>query len=217
MLAAPVSDRDRLHWSVVDGQPPNPSQGNDASAAGGETDEQVLARLVAGDRSALDELHRRYWQAIWRFAGNYLGDELLAEDVCQETLAKLLTVEDLPAGLVKPWLYKVARNRCLDILRRHQRSPTHNRPIRTGFDAAAGTTGAHTRYVRGERQALMRDVIAQMPEDYRSVLMLKHFENMTREEMAETLGVSEATIKGRLVRASEYLREQLRNITGSQS
>ncbi|MCG8409027.1 MAG: sigma-70 family RNA polymerase sigma factor [Phycisphaerales bacterium] len=182
---------------------------NDSS----NSDEALMEGLRAGERGCAEELSTRYWEAIHRFCLSYLNDNALAEDVAQDIFTKLIHVEDLPTGAVKPWLYKVARNRCLDILRRHQRSPTHNRPIRTGFDAAKDTAGPRTRMAREERREQIREIIEQMPEDYRSVLMLKHFEGFSRAEMAETLGVSEIAVKGRLVRASEYLREQLRGIT----
>ena len=179
------------------------------------SDEDLVRKIREGDRAALDDLTARYWQPIWRFCHSYLSDEGLAEDVAQETFAKL-GGGDLPEGQVKPWLYKVARNRCLDILRRHQRSPTHNHPIRTGFDPAKSTAGPHTRAAREERAQLLRDIIAQMPEEYRSVLTLKHIEGLSRSEIAATLEITEASVKGRLVRASDYLREQLEKISGAQ-
>ncbi len=173
------------------------------------TDEELMQGIRSGDRTSLDSLTQRYWDAIRRFCASYLGDEVLAEDVAQETFAKLSAAEEHPTGAVRPWLYKVARNRCLDILRRHQRSPTHNRPIRTGFDAPRDTSGPQTRASREERAELLRQIITAMPEEYRSVLVLKHFEGLSREEMAEALGITEATVKGRLVRASDHLRDEL--------
>jgi RNA polymerase sigma-70 factor, ECF subfamily len=179
----------------------------------GETDEMVMASIAKGDADALTELTRRYWEAIRRFCASYMEDDALAEDVAQETFAKLSGAEEYPTGMVKPWLYKVARNRCLDILRRHQRSPTHNRPIKTGFDAARDTSGPQTRAIREERAELIRQIIAAMPEEYKSVLVLKHYESLSREEMAEALGVTDAAVKGRLVRASEHLRQELQKHT----
>lgn len=176
-------------------------------------DDALMAALRGGDRSAAEALSQRYWEAIRRFCGNYLGDDALAEDVAQETFAKLTSGGEFPAGAVRPWLYKVARNHCLDILRRYQRSPTHNRPLKTGFDAARDSTGPATRAAREERRQLIRQIIEQMPEDYRDVLVLKHFEGLSREEMAEVLGVSDATVKGRLVRASDFLRDELAKLT----
>ncbi|MFQ5495578.1 MAG: RNA polymerase sigma factor [Phycisphaerae bacterium] len=177
------------------------------------SDEDLIDGLRRGEADCGSALTRRYWPAIQRFCQSYLEDAALAEDVTQETFAKLTGGENLPTGAVKPWLYKVARNRCLDILRRHQRSPTHHHRIRTGFDAAKDTAGPQTRAAREERRELIRRIIADMPEEYRSVLTLKHYEDFSRAEMAEALGVSEATVKGRLVRASEHLRQELLKIT----
>lgn len=176
--------------------------------------------LLAGYRKGSDEagahLMERYWSPIYRFCLSYLSDDALAEDVAQETFTKLASTAEPPSGDLKPWLYKVARNRCLDILRRHERSPTFHRPFRTGFDAAGKTAGPSTRVANHERQELLREIISAMPEEYRSVLMLKHIEGLSRLQIAETLGVSEPTVKGRLVRASEYLREELRKVSGIQ-
>src|SRR5262245_21895946 len=177
------------------------------------TDEALVAALRQGQRESAARLTQRYWPAIHRFCASYLGDEVLAEDVTQDTFAKLSDGVELPDGAFKPWIYKVARNRCLDILRRHQRSPTHNHNIRTGFDAAQSTAGPQTRAARAEREELTRKIIESMPEEYKSVLVLKYFEGFSREEMAQTLGVSEATVKGRLARASDYLRDELRKHT----
>lgn len=177
-------------------------------------DAALLCALRGGDESASARLVERYWPAIFRYCVSYLRDEGLAEDVTQGTFAKLATTDEPPQGDLRPWLYKVARNRCLDILRRQDRSPTHNRPFRTGFDVARQTAGPRTRVVENERQTKLREIISAMPEDYRSVLLLKHIEGLSRGQIAETLGVSEPTVKGRLVRASEYLREELRKHSG---
>ncbi len=173
------------------------------------SDPNLLAGLRAGDAACGEALSRRYWPAILRFCRAYLGNEALAEDVTQETFLKLADPAALPTGAVRPWLYKVARNRCLDILRRQQRSPTHNRPLRTHFDAPRDTAGPRTQVARRERRERIAAIIDEMPEDYRSVLVLKYFEGLSRQEMAEALGVSEAAVKGRLVRASALLQQQL--------
>jgi len=184
-----------------------------ASADGPSSDESLLRGIRLGRDDCAKTLTERYWEAIQRYCMSYLEDEALASDVTQETFAKVTRGEVRPDGAVKPWLYKVARNRCLDVVRRHKRSPTHNRRLRTGFDAAKDTAGPLTRMVREERRELIRGIIAAMPEEYRSVLMLKHFEGFSRCEMAESLEITEATAKGRLVRASAHLREQLQKIT----
>jgi len=179
------------------------------------TDDELMQGIRLRDAACVEELTRRYRPAICRFCANYLGDEALAEDVVQETFARLTTTDELPTGAVRPWLYKVARNRCLDILRRHQRSPTHHYRLASGFDVALPASGPATKAVRAERAALIREIIADMPEEYREVLTLKFYESLSREEMAECLDVSEQTIKGRLVRALVHLSNEMRRITGT--
>jgi RNA polymerase sigma-70 factor (ECF subfamily) len=180
-----------------------------------ESDEALLRRIRNGDATATDALTKRYWEAIFRYCRSYLHEPARAEDVAQETFAKLGHEESLPDGAVKPWLYRVARNRCLDILRRFKRSPTHHNRVQTGFDAARGGAGPQTHAVRRERREIIRSIIDEMPEDFRGVLILKFYENLSRAEMAAALDVSEAVVKGRLVRASQYLEDELRRITGS--
>ncbi len=177
-------------------------------------DESLVRELRAGRAAAAIPLTQRYWDAIKRFCMSYLHDDQRAEDVTQETFAKLTPDGDLPTGAFKPWIYKVARNRCLDIVRRHQRSPTHNRPLRSGFDAAAASSGPRTKVWREERHALIRQIVSEMPEEYRSVLTLKYYEGFERTEIAESLGLTDAVVKGRIARASEYLRNELRKISG---
>ncbi len=179
------------------------------------TDIELLEALRGGDRTALDDLTRRYWDAIQRYCRTYLGDPARADDVAQETFAKLGDPDKAPTGDVRPWLYRVARNRCLDIMRHHKRSPTHANRLQTGFEAARSEAGPRTRFARTERAELIRGIIDQMPEELRSVLILKFYENLSRSEMAGALDVTEQTVKGRLVRASRQLEEELRRITGS--
>ena len=180
-----------------------------------ETDESLLQRIREGDAAATDALTKRYWEPIFRYCRSYLHDPARAEDVTQETFAKLGNKDSLPDGDVKPWLYRVARNRCLDILRRFKRSPTHHNRIKTGFDAARPSSGPATQAAKRERTQIIRSIIDAMPEEFRSVLILKFYENLSRAEMAAALDISEPAVKGRLVRASQYLEDELRRVTGS--
>jgi RNA polymerase sigma-70 factor (ECF subfamily) len=177
------------------------------------SDEALIERIRTGDGQAAGTLSQRYWDALTRFCASYMGSRAKGEEVVQECMARLTPRTELPTGPFRPWLYRIARNRCLDILRRQQRSPTYDRPIRTHFDKATSTMGPATRVARQERSELIRAIIENMPEEYKAVLLLKFFENLSRAEMAEVLEVSEAAVKGRLVRASEFLRTELAKIT----
>jgi RNA polymerase sigma-70 factor (ECF subfamily) len=176
-------------------------------------DAELVALLQQDADAGVAAVSERYREPLVRFCASMLQDAAKAEDVVQDTLAKLRSPEGLPSGALRPWLYRLARNACLDILRRLQRSPTAQRPLKTGFDAATKSAGPGTKMARSERQALIRQIVEAMPEEYRDVLMLKFYEGLSRAEIAAVLEVSEQTVKGRLARASAYLEEELRKYT----
>lgn len=183
---------------------------------GGSDDAELLARLRGGDASALGPIAERYRAGLARFARSMLASESAAEDVAQEALARL-RYPRLPEGALRPWLFRIARNLCLDLLRHRKVSPTFGGQMPTAFDAARDTAGPATRVAAAERSELIRRILNEMPEEYRAVLLLKHLDGLSREEIAVVLEISDATVKGRLVRGSEYLRAELRKITGSRA
>jgi RNA polymerase sigma-70 factor (ECF subfamily) len=174
-----------------------------------------LESLRQGDLAAAAALAESYRPGLVRFARSMLGNDAAAEDAAQEALARLNGVAQLPEGQLRPWLYRVTRNLCLDILRRRKASPTWAGQMPTACEPARSTAGPATRVAAAERDELIRRILDSMPEEYRSVLLLKHFEELSRQEIAAVLEISETAVKGRLVRASEYLREELRKLTGS--
>ena len=178
-----------------------------------EDDLALVARIRSGDPTAIAELALRYRTSLERFARSMLADDHAAEDVAQETLARLKQ-QLLPVGPPRPWLYRIARNLCLDRLRHNKASPTFGGRLRTGFDAPKNSAGPATRLGKAERDARVHSVLDQMPPEYRDVLLLKHFDDLSREEIAAVLDISEAAVKGRLVRGAEYLRDQLRGLSG---
>lgn len=178
------------------------------------SDENLIERIRAGDTTAVAELAERYRTALHRFVENLLNDPACAEDLVQDVFTKLAAHSDLPHGSVRPWLYKVARNRAYDLLRRANRSPTAHR-LPTGIDAAQTATGVATRAAKQERDSLIRDIVSAMPDEYRDVVTLKYFENLSRDEIALVLDLTDAAVKGRLARGLEHLRTELRRLTGS--
>ncbi|MBK8913656.1 MAG: sigma-70 family RNA polymerase sigma factor [Phycisphaerales bacterium] len=179
------------------------------------TDDRLAEGLRTQRGECVSELTRRYWPPIQRFCANFLCDHQLGEDVAQETFLRLTDETPPPLGRVRPWLYRIARNRCLDLLRRQKISPTHNHPLRTGIDPAATRTGVSGAMRRDERDERLHLAIDGLPQEYREVLLLKYFEGMDREEMAVALDATPQAVKGRLTRASDALQEALRGLSGS--
>lgn len=178
------------------------------------SDQELLTRMRAGDAAADAEFDDRYRDAIVRFARVQLHAEAAAEDVAQETFSRLLS-DRAPLESPRPWLYKTARNLCVDRLRRQQVSPTHRGRMATGFDAPAESCGPATRVARDEGRQRVQAAILALPEEYRTVLLLRHVDDLSREEIAEILEISDAAVKGRLARGVGLLRESLRKLSGT--
>lgn len=150
-----------------------------------------------------------YW-AAYRVASNREA----AEDITQAVFERLLLNEGKLEGLNEPqlkaWLYKVATNLALDTVRKASHESLDSEPIGEDVaDSAAPTPEAQAS--ENERSRRLRKAISELDEVYRQVVMLHYFSEMTVREIAEATGISDGTIKSRLVRARTLLSEKLRD------
>jgi RNA polymerase sigma factor (sigma-70 family) len=169
------------------------------------TDSALVARLRAGDDHAFDLLHDRYRRPLERFAARQLGPwhAEAAEDVVQDAFwraHRALLADDRPVEL-RPWLYTIVRNRCLDVVRRE---PVLVHEV---IDApAADDQEPHARLVRRERlRAVVCDVLA-LPDRQRAALVGHVFRDEPHAVIARKLGVSENATKSLVNRARSSLR-----------
>ena len=179
-----------------------------------EDDDELLRRARGGDTQARGELVSRYQQTILRFCQTYLGNLHDAEDAAQDVMACVATGDRLPDQRFRPWLYRVARNRCLAVLRTRRNG-------RVGAGSAAGgsrwpspRTGPRTAVLRNEWYERLHKLVDTMPQQQREVLILRYFEDLGRQEIAEVLELSESVVKSRLFEARQKLREQLQESGG---
>ncbi len=174
-----------------------------------------LAEAQAGDDSAFDCIHNALAPGVQRFIGRLIGAEN-AEDVAQEVFLTLY--KNLPAitppGKLKPYVFRVARHRCYDWLRKHGRYETlslDDEPmnVRVSFNAAPNATPpdeiAHWLLLSLE----VRDAIDTLPDAQRQTLILYCEEELTYAEIGEVMDVSIGTVKSRLHHARKALRSLL--------
>lgn len=173
-----------------------------------DDDETLVRRYLEGDEEAFDAIVRRHADRVRRVAFVLLRDEGLADDVAQETflqaLRKLTSLRK--AASVGSWLLRIAANRAKDELRQRVRW-VEDEELEAHPDE--GPTG----HVEAERRQLGRvlgELVADLPDRYRTPLMLKDVEGMTYVEIAEHLGIPMGTVQIRIHRARLRLRDQLR-------
>jgi RNA polymerase sigma-70 factor, ECF subfamily len=183
-------------------------------------DRALLVRLAAGDRDALEPLMGRHYKRVYRIALGYLRNPEDALDVVQETFVKVFAHAGRWDGSsdVGPWLARIAVNQSIDRYRRNKRRRMSFTPLEEGDHQEALATTA----VSPERRALSGQIgerIARaldgLPETQRTVFVLRHYEDMSLEEIAGTMGLALGTVKSSLHRAVHRLRDRLSGLAGS--
>jgi len=180
---------------------PNPQGPNDSLV---DLTPALVTRLRDGDPKAGNLLCDLYHPPLMRFCFRYLGSQEEAEDVVQEVFLRVLKNNALPLNF-RAWIYKIARNRCLDVIRsRGRRRDDLDLPAASQLDA--DLTGCLTRLVRREQRVHLKRALAELPEDQREVLHLRYAEDLSRTEIAEVLDLPEPIVKSRLYEGMVRLR-----------
>jgi RNA polymerase sigma-70 factor (ECF subfamily) len=164
----------------------------------------LVAQLRDGDERAADLLDRLYREKLTCFCHGYLGGRDEAEDVVQEVFCRVLESATVPRDF-RAWIYKISRNRCLDI-RRSRGRRRDDGTLPTGSHLDAQLTGHLTGLIRGERWERLRELVEALPSDQREVLHLRYAEGLSRSEIAEILDLDEKLVKSRLYHGLEKLR-----------
>jgi RNA polymerase sigma-70 factor (ECF subfamily) len=180
----------------------------------GEGDRELMARLAAGDRDALAPLMARHYRRVYRIALSYLRQPDDALDVVQECFVKAYQHAARWDGTAEagPWLARIAVNLSIDRWRRNKRRQQTFTPLADGdHDEALGgcDDGPDRGVASRENRERLRAALASLPDRQRAVVVLRHFQEMSLEEIAQALGMSLGTVKSSLHRALHRLREGL--------
>lgn len=169
------------------------------------SDAELLAGWRGGDNAAGQQLVERHWASIARFFRSKIGDD--GADLISQTFLACVEARDRIEGdNVKAYLFSVARRRLADHFRSRARSPSIDFSASSVIDLGTGPT---THVSRRERSELLRDALARIPLDDQIALELAYFEGLSMREIAGVLELQENTVRSRLARAREKLREVL--------
>ena len=193
------------------------------------TDEELLARLRAGDESAIRDVAEAYGSKIYQLAFRYLRNKEDAEEVTQDVLFKVYRKVATFRGdaALSSWIYRITFNAAMSRLRtaRYQRSQDEERhtaanegdggsALRRTPDVADWTGMADENVLRSQlRQRVFRAILA-LPAIYRAPVMLRDIQGMSTEEASAMLRVKDQTLKSRLHRGRLILRKQLADFAG---
>jgi len=186
--------------------------------AGGEESE-ILRRCLAGDERAYRELIQRYQRQVYSVALRMVRRNEDAEDLTQETFVRMFRALDRydPSRPFAAWLFTITSRLCIDHLRRRKVNPV------SLFQRDAETDEEWTMQVedRGlkpdevtshaEEEQRTQDLIDSLPEHYRIVVLLRHQQDLSYEEIAEALSLPLGTVKARIHRARALLKDRIGN------
>jgi len=176
-----------------------------------EDQEQTwVEQALAGDTAAFSNLVEAYQKPVYNLAYRMLGNSVEAEDAAQEAFIRAYTRLDTydPSRKFSSWMLSIASHYCIDALRRRRMTILSIEELPPMVDVSMPRS-AHPEQVvaRGQVADQVQRLLGTLPEHYRTPIILRYWYDMSYREIAETMGVTESTIKTRLHRARARLAE----------
>ncbi len=176
-----------------------------------ETEIELIYLAQQGDRNAFGELVRRHYTGVVRVVYSMCGDTGLAEDATQEAFIRAWVnlPSFQPSAPLKSWLYRIAINAALDVLRKKPEESLEEGQAAMITDQSQSPEAA---LVEKERLTMVRQAMKDLPEASRSVLVLREYGELSYQEIAKVLDIPVGTVMSRLNYARTRLRELLKGV-----
>jgi RNA polymerase sigma-70 factor (ECF subfamily) len=193
--------------------------------AAAPSDEACVASAVRGDRAAFERLVRRHQRALVNHLYRQIGHQESARDLAQEVFLKVyLSLSSFdPTYRFKTWLYRIASNCAIDHLRKRHPSTCSLQP--DGRDEAgapravalAGSEPTPHDFLRARELCVrLERAVHRLPADLRQLILLRHRQHCRYDEIARITDLPLGTVKNRIFRARELLREELADLLGTE-
>lgn len=180
-------------------------------------DRELIARARGGDEAACRVLLAKYERAVFTICLRMVRNREEAEDLAQEAFMKVFAVLDRydPSYAFSAWLFKITANLCIDAIRKRRIDTLPmDEPVR-GENGdyvrqyEAPVDNPETLVIKGEKTKRLSEAIEGLPPHYRIMILLRHQEDLSYEEIARCLDVPLGTVKARIHRAREMLKVRL--------
>jgi RNA polymerase sigma-70 factor (ECF subfamily) len=187
-------------------------------------EERLIARLRADDLAAFEELVTHFERSVYSLCYRMLGDAEDARDAAQETFLKVYRGVSSFRGEsgLKTWIYRIAINQAMNQRRwwrRRHRDETVSLDLsRNESDTTLGNSlpaplaSPEQMAIAGERERRIMSALGEIKQEYRVALILREIEELSYEEIAETLAISIGTVKSRIARGREELRRRVKDL-----
>jgi RNA polymerase sigma-70 factor (ECF subfamily) len=184
-------------------------QRSGAVVPGADPDQEIVVTCRAGDRQAFTRLVLRHKERVYTLAVRLLGDRGEAEEMAQETFLRAYErLEDFRGDArFSTWLYRICYNLCLSLRARKKSEPCAG-PLPEGLPDPGARIPEQL--IERERRELITGALSALPREFREVLVLYHTGQCSYEEIARVLSLPVGTVRSRLHRGREELKQLLR-------
>ena len=182
--------------------------------------EELMARVAEGDEDAFEILVNRHQSSILNLVYRFIGDRTQAKDLAQEVFIRVWQSAKSyePKAKFTTWIYRITANLCFNELKSSRRKKwfSFNRSDEDGehtFEEtlADSTPSAENILLEKERSRQISDALQGLPENQRMALILKRYDDLSYQEIAQIIGCSVSAVESLLVRAKRALKEKLKN------
>ena len=177
-------------------------------------EKKLIARATSGDPAAFNSLMQQHEGRMYAVALRMCANREDAQDCLQEAMLRIYRAISGFKGesSFATWVYHITMNTCLDELRKrkNRQSTSLDNLLDMGWLPTDETNVPEKHAIRNESRRALQSAIANLPEDMRSAIVLRDIEGLSYDEIAQALGINIGTIKSRISRGREKLREKLK-------
>ncbi|NIM21577.1 MAG: sigma-70 family RNA polymerase sigma factor [Candidatus Latescibacteria bacterium] len=183
-----------------------------------EEDIELISLAKAGQEKAFRALLGKYQGSVYSICLRMVRDREQAADLAQDVFLKVFTMLDRydPSYAFSSWLFKITSNLCIDHLRKRRvetypmEAPLEGNDGEFARQYEAPDPTPETQMIRKEQMASLDKAVDALPPHYRMIILLRHQENLSYDEIAVALNIPLGTVKARIHRAREMLKERLK-------
>jgi RNA polymerase sigma-70 factor (ECF subfamily) len=180
-----------------------------------------MARVARGDEDAFEILVTRHQTSVLNLVYRFIGDRTQAKDLAQEVFLRVWQAAKSykPEAKFTTWIYRITANLCFNELKSARRKKWlqllrsgGNREVQTEEDFPDSSPSPEDLLLAKERSRQISDALQSLPANQRMALILKRYDDLSYEEIAQVLGCSVSAVESLLVRAKRTLQETLKNL-----